>query len=230
MLFLLGPLAILTGVNYELGVRRYAVVMRKILIFCGIFFPAAIALVIAVTFLPERFLGIFGDPGKMLFRAENGYIFLMLAGVTALAVAGIFFCLGHRRFPVWVQIVLISFGIGILGVVIRQPYRMMDRDWRDFGRDVRAVVPDGTEKVYKYNIDGMYCGLFYCGLPVHELKSLNILEKLEDTVYLISSEVPVYPDRVWTPLLPEGYACRGVEVSVWRGVRRSDEFAGGSDE
>jgi hypothetical protein len=53
---------------------------------------------------------------------------------------------------------------------------------------------------------------------------------MEETVYLISSGGPVYPDRVWTPLLPEGYTCQGVELSVWRGVRRDFDDISTVDE
>ena len=99
----------------------------------------------------------------------------------------------------------------------------MERDWRKFGSDVRKVLPQDAVKIYKYKIDGMYCGLFYTGVVVHTLEQLEKLDSMEDTVYLISASAPVYPDRVWTPLLPEGYTCRGVELSLWKGERPLEE-------
>ncbi|MBR7130532.1 MAG: hypothetical protein IKC82_00895 [Lentisphaeria bacterium] len=230
LFFLLAPLAVLLGLNYELGIRRYSAVIRKVLVCCGVFFPVLIALILAVTFLPERFLPALDHPEGYFFRNSKGYLYLMLSALSALAVLWGFFSFGNKRFPVWVLIVLLALGIGVFNAAVHLPYRMMDRNWRNFGEDVRRVVPPAASEVYKYNIDGMYCGLFYCGIPVKELKSLSVLDKLGDTVYLISSEVPVYPDRVWTPLLPEGYTCRGVEVSVWRGIRRSDAEEENSDE
>ncbi len=221
--FVIGPLAILTGINYDLGVRRYGTVLRRILLICGAFFPLAVLALMLILFLPESYIGFFGESAKMQFRLVPGYLYFALTGIAILALLGGMFGYGLRRFPIWVQVLLISFGIGTVATVELLPYRMMEKDWSSFGRDVRKVLPEGTEKIYKYAIDGMYCGLFYTGKPVYTLENLQQLDQLEDTVYLISSTVPVYPDRVWTPLLPENYTCRGVEVCVWRGEIPADE-------
>ena len=69
----------------------------------------------------------------------------------------------------------------------------------------------------------MYSGLFYAKYPVRKLQSLEDLENLADTVYVISSQLPVAPGRVWTPLLPDDYRYGGVTVSLWRGVRRVED-------
>ncbi|MBE6378036.1 MAG: hypothetical protein E7051_04365 [Lentisphaerae bacterium] len=217
--FLIGPLAILTGMYYELGVRRYGRSLRRGLAFGGLAFPLMMLLVLMILFLPEKYIAIFGDAEKMSFRAAPEYFYLAVGAVILLAVLAMFFCYSRKRLPVWTQIMLICFGISIIGTVEMLPYRLMEKDWRKFGSDVRNVLPPDAEKLYKYEIDGMYCGLFYTGVPVYTLEQLEKLDSLEDTVYLISASAPVYPDREWTPLLPEGYKCRGVEVSVWKGER-----------
>ncbi len=221
--FLIGPLAILTGMYYELGVRRYGRFLRRTLAAGGFVFLLMMAVVLVILFLPDKYLSIFGDTEKMGFRSASEYFYLAIGAVILLIVLGIFFCYSRKRLPVWTQILLICFAISIVGTVELLPYRLMENDWRKFGHDIRNVLPQDAEKVYKYSIDGMYCGLFYTGVPVYTLENLEKLDSLEDTVYLISASAPVYPDRVWTPLLPEGYKCRGVEVSLWKGERPLEE-------
>ncbi|MBO5668005.1 MAG: hypothetical protein J6S43_02665 [Lentisphaeria bacterium] len=231
--FVIGPLAVLTGLNYELGVRRYSGFLRKALTLGWIFFPAAILLVLAAAFAPPSLLRFLGDPEKMLFRETvSGYSYWAVGAVVLLILAFAVYCRGRCRLPVWAQIALISFGIGVVGAVELLPYSMMENGWRKFGSDVREVLPEDTARIYKYDIEGMYSGLFYVGIPVYRMQSLEELDGLEDSVYLISSRLPVYPGRVWTPLLPDDYTCRGIPVSVWRGVRRPDDEydAGTGDE
>ena len=221
--FLIGPLSILTGLNYDLGVRRYGGFLRRVLLAGGMVFPILILLLLFVVFLPDRYLGIFGNVGKLKFRESIQYFYFALSGIGILTALGVFFCCGRKRFPVWVQILLLSFGIGVISSTVSLPLRMMENDWRKFGTDVRNALPSDAQRIFKYKIDGMYCGLFYVGVPVYTLEDLARLESLEDTVYLVSAAAPVYPDRVWTPLLPAGYKCRGVEVTLWRGERPLDE-------
>ena len=99
------------------------------------------------------------------------------------------------------------------------PFKLIENDWRKFGHDIRAALPDDTARIYKYDIDGMYCGLFYVGLPISKLNSLEELDSIGNTVYVISAKVPVYPEMVWKPLLPDGYMCKDIQVSLWRGEK-----------
>lgn len=222
--FLVGPLAILTGLNYELGIRRYGIFIRSVLTFCGGVFPVLTAAILGIVFLPDWILKLFTNSLNMSYRFSEGYFYLACSAVGLLIILAFIFAVGRRRLPIWVQILLLSCGICIFVVAEILPYRMMQMHWRVFGNDVRRVLPENIAGIYKYEIEGMHSGLFYAGVPVKKLRNLNELDKLEDTVYIISSQVPVYPDRVWTSLLPEGYTCLDVEVSVWRGIRREEDY------
>lgn len=222
--FIIGPLAVLTGLNYELGVRRYSSFLRRSLILGWLFFPAAVLLVLAAAFAPPVILRFLGDPEKMLFREIiAGYSYWASGAALLLLLTFAVFCRGRKKLPVWLLVGLLSFGVGVVGIVELLPYSLMENGWRKFGSDVRQVLPPDVSRIYKYDIEGMYSGMFYVGIPVHQMRSLDELDKLDDSVYLISSRLPVYPGRVWTPLLPDDYICRGVPVSLWRGVQRQDD-------
>ncbi len=224
--FLIGPLSILTGLTYELGIRRYGVFLRKALITSGMFFPATVLVILGITFLPESIVTMLGEPEKMLFRNEiPGYLWLALLAIMVLTGLAVLYSYGIRRMPVWTELFLICCGIAVGAAVEFLPYRMMEKDWRKLGSDVRNALPENTAKIYKYDIDGMYCGLFYVGTPVYQLHSLNELDEKEDVIYVISSGLPLDPNRVWTPLLPDNYTCRGVPLSLWKGVRRENDDA-----
>ena len=58
-LFLLGPLSILVGINYELAMRRYGHTFRKWLILCEYFAVGAAVAIAVGCFAPEEFLSSF---------------------------------------------------------------------------------------------------------------------------------------------------------------------------
>lgn len=220
MFFFIGPLAVLTGIYYDLGVRRYNLKLRKFITLGAWMFPLAGAYLLLIRWLPEKYLGIFGAPAKMVFRNTPEYLELTCAALVAFAVLALLFNIGLRKFPLWVELVLLNMGIAVIGIAALLPYRMQGHEWRTFGNDVRKVLPPDAERIYKYDIQGMYTGLFYTGKPVYKLHKGDTLPEdgTDKPVYVISPRFPDLPDRRWEPLLPENYSCRGVSVSLWRGT------------
>ena len=223
--YLIAPLAVLTGLNYELGIRRYSGFLRKSLSVGGLFFPFAMLVVTAVMLLPDNLLGILGEEGKMLFRSElKNYLYFAWSALALLLLLLIIYWAGRKTSPVWFEISLICFGIGVIGCVELLPYRLMEKDWRTLGSDISMALPPEADKIFKYEIDGMYCGLFYAGVPVYQLQELEQLDRVdEEVIYLISPQVPEYAGRQWESLLPDNYSCRGTPVSLWKGTKRQDE-------
>lgn len=101
------------------------------------------------------------------------------------------------------------------------PYRAQEEVKREFGTTIRRALdgqPGGT--LYKSNILDLYGELFYSGAKVVKLQSLEELPEDQETVYLISTEFPQYPDRSWSNLLPPDYSYRNHRLSLWKGVKR----------
>ena len=86
------------------------------------------------------------------------------------------------------------------------------------GKDIASALPESgkCDTLYKLDISGMYCGLFYAGVPVKKIRSLDELPT-DRTIYLISSGFPRHFGWRWTPLLPPDYRFEGEMVSMWCG-------------
>ena len=224
--FLIGPLSILTGIMYDFGVRRYGAAMRNLLGILGGFFPVAVVVLMLILFLPESKLSWLGDPAKMIFRNEPLFFWgIVVASAVLILLSLIFYC-GIKKLPVWMLGLILTCGIGLVNISAVLPYCMMEKEWRDFGSDIRKALPEKTKKLYKYDIEGMFCGLFYAGVPVYKVHKDAGLPAAEKNVYLISTHFPDISGYHWRPLLPADYTCRGVPVSLWHGkFIEPEEFA-----
>ena len=90
------------------------------------------------------------------------------------------------------------------------------------GEALKAEVKNRLSRVvlYKSGIGDLYGELFYAGVRVKRLRSVDELPDpgpLE--VYLISDGFPQNPKWSWTNLLPEGYTYQKQRVMLWRGKR-----------
>jgi len=218
LFFVTGPLAIMTGLNYELGIRRYrkwfinALWGFEILIF-------AAALIMALLLLPNKWLTVlpFVDPGKLIYRAE--YAIVIFATLILLTIHAIFFHIHRRRYPIWHMIFKMTVCCAVFCNILILPDYITERRWRTLGQDISAALPAEakTETLYKFDINGMYCGLFYAGVPVQKIKTLEELPAGK-TVYLLASGFPRHFGWRWSPLLPPDYRFEGEHLTMWRGV------------
>ncbi len=229
--YIIAPLAVQTGLYYDLGVRRYGLKLRKIISGAGLLFPVVGFCVLAFCFLPAGFLKYLPFPGLLSFREDPGNIRLALAALGFFAVLAMLFNIGIKKFPVWVNLLLLNFCISMAGALLLLPSRAQKNEWRKFGSDVRAVLPPDAGRIYKYDIQGMYNGLFYTGKPIYKLRKGERLPEDGRHIYVISPRYPDIADWSWKSLLPPDYKCRGVEVSLWQGTAvPNEESEGGGDE
>ncbi len=228
LFLMIGPLAVLTGIYYDLGVRRYGVVLRRIITVGSLLFPVTGGYLLILRFMPDWILAYWMEPEKIVYRTSDRYTWGMLVVLGFLAVLAMAFYVCINRFPIWINLLLLCFGISGIGIGVLLPHRLTAREWRRFGEDVIRVLPPEANRIYKYEILGMFNGLFYTGKPIYKLRHHDRLPDGPEKVYLISPRPPDLPSHSWRPLLPEGYTCRGTEVSLWEGVPVLREF--GSDE
>lgn len=222
LLYLLGPLAILVGINYELGMRRYGFKIRKALFLCEIFAVVLALAVGVVCFVPQGWLTPFLSLSNSLDFASTGN-YRILAAVAALLLLGIAWSLHRGRLvkPVWLMLLVTSAAAGIFCGAVLTPYRAQADAKRKFGETFRtALEREPAEKLYKGNILDLYGELCYVGLPVTKIQELDELPLNDRVVYLVDTEFPQYPERSWSNLLPPDFRYRGHRISLWKGGLR----------
>ncbi len=218
LFYVLAPLAVQTGLYYELGVRRYGVKMRRFLSGVSLLFPAAGVVILTAYWLPERFFKYLPFPAAMHIGNVPDGIWMAVAALGFFAVLAIFFNIGIKKFPLWINLVMLNLGISVIAVVLLLPLRAGNNEWRTFGNDIRRVLPPDAKRIYKHDIQGMYNGLFYTGKAIYKLRKEERLPVNQKHVYVISPRYPDIADWSWRPLLPPDYSCRGVPVSLWQGT------------
>lgn len=230
--YLLGPLAILVGRTYELGLRRYGGQIRRILLAAAPLTALAMILCIALArFAPDALLGkVVSLYLSLGFRDRPEFPLIAAAAAVLLAALALYLRLGARREPVWMILLGVAVAVGIFHSAVMIPYQSQEREKRDFGDAVRAALaaepPETGHRILTLNVRDLYGGLFYTGLPVTSLRSAAELPRQEvKTVYLLSTDFPAAPERSWSNLLPLDFSYRRHKVNLWRGVWRHRETA-----
>ena len=236
--YVIGPLAILTGEFYELGMRRYGGKLRGFLVLAEVFMATVLIGILAGSFLPgELFRGMTGL--GMAFR-ETG---LFRCSVAAMAViAGLLIWYVHacrRSDPVWMIILSVSLALGLFFNGMMLPYFSQDYSKRNFGAEIRAALWQQHDRIgdlYTLKVSNLNGGLFYAGLPVRRLESVDELSRDRDelpaapgNLYLLCPEVPQSAEFSWENLLPKNYMYNERPLALWKGTpRRPDD--GAADE
>ncbi len=229
LVFLAGPLSILTGLYYEAAVRRYARPVRWLLRLCG-FFALAVALgLVFFCLIPEDWIGSFIElSGPLDYKNDLRYwIVAFLKAGAALAVA-MMILTGSRRNPVWLLLLLSCVCGALFFWQVMAPYRHQGGEKREFGRELRAALAaDGVRferipVIYKSDILDLYGECHYAGIDVQKIDRLDQLPHAARTVYLLSTEFPQAPDRNWTNLLPPDRVYLKHRLCLWKGVLRRE--------
>ena len=126
LLLAIGPLAIMTGINYELGVRRYGKQLRQLLAGGEIVIFTAAALMAALTFLPESWVALqpFVSVEKMIFRSNTAYVPLIIGAIVTLTAIGLISHLQRRTAPLWLLILAVSGAFGIFYTALMYHHHM----------------------------------------------------------------------------------------------------------
>ena len=217
LFYIIGPLAIMTGVNYDLGIRRYWKWFRNALVAGELLIILMALAIIGIIFLPDDLLEHYFNITPIVLNLKYR-ILALPAALLPIGVLAVFFHLQRRTMPVWQLITKITVCCAIFGTVLLYPKYQSNRRWHQLGNDIAGALPftGKTNTLYKLDIGGMYCGLFYAGVPVKKIRSLDELPP-DQTVYIISSGFPRHFGWRWTPLLPPDYRFEGETVSMWCG-------------
>lgn len=223
ILYMLGPLSILVGIHYELGMRRYGRKIRRALLLCEWAVVGMAIGVVVLCFTPYRWLSLFFSLGQSIdFSRVNSYRLLALVAVCLLLTLALVLHRSRATRPVWLMLLITSACGGIFYWTVLQPYRAQEQDKRKMGHMVaRALAKEQVPVLYKQQIVGLYGELFYSGNRVVHLQELEELPYEQPVVYLLSTEFPQAANRDWSNLLAPDYTYCGHRLSLWKGVLRS---------
>lgn len=223
LLYILAPLAILTGIYYDTGMCRYGQKVRKLLP-AGEWGMLVLALVIVLLcFAPERYLEIFASIEKSMdFTSEQSYQYRAWGAIILLSLAfvAIRYCRNTR--PVWLILLVTAGGYAIFFGSVQIPYRAQNRQRHEFGNSLKQALAneETVPKLYKYGIVGLYSELHYSNQKIVQINELDEIPQDEKVVYLLSGEFPQIPEREWNNLLPGDFEYDGHRLMLWKGVIR----------
>ena len=234
--YVIGPLAILTGEFYELGMRRYGEKLRRFFVMVEIFMATVLVCVAAGCFMPETWLksmSFISLGNSLAFRGVR-YFLVLAAVMLVMALLLIWYVHACRRSdPVWMVILSVSLALALFFNGMMLPYRSQDRSKHKFGADIRkALRTQGPiEKIYTLKVSNLNGGLFYAGFPVHRLESAEELPRGRGELYLLCPGFPQSADFSWKNLLPNEYYYNGHPLALWKGTpRRSQRGEEGTDD
>ncbi|MBQ8753516.1 MAG: glycosyltransferase family 39 protein [Lentisphaeria bacterium] len=219
IIYILGPLSILTGITYDIGMRRYGRKIRRWLLpgeWSLLLLAAAVGI---LCFCPVRYIELFASVSNSIdFSRTMPYLYLACGVISLLLFGYLLIHWGKHTLPVWLMLLVLSCGYGLFFQTVLQHYRAQEEKSRNIGRNIREALKDERVTVlYKYNIVGMYSELYYSGQQVIQLENISELPQQEPVVYLLSREFPSVPNREWSNLLPDNGS---TSLMLWKGVSR----------
>lgn len=224
IMILVSPLAVLTGINYAIVIRRYG---DKILALCKLLsFPVCIvgASVLFFYLIPaEWWSSIYQPPRGIGFRYEIKYIFPgIIYGATAI-VAGLILVQSRVKPYLWLYILMLTSGVMIFFWTIIYPYKSQEKTKHTIGFELKRVLEQehvpGNEIIYKDITTGMYGECFYIGAKIRRIISNEEIPSDKKIVYLISTEFPLAPERRWRNLLSERKMYKDKRICLWQGIK-----------
>lgn len=232
LFYFLGPLAIMTALNYEAGVRRYGEYLRR-LAPCGEVILAVLAVAAAgLLFLPVRYLPWISPEALQNCRNNLEFSEILLAALVIIVILTVLIHRGRKRLPVWVMILCVAGGSGSFYAAAVLPFRAERKVVRPQGEALAAELKAaGVSTLYRNDFEGMYNVLYYtsdAGIKVRRIHELNKLDPKEVRICVLSPRRPVAAAWRWKRL----YNCEGnySGLSLWLGEALGDESGWNDDE
>ena len=220
-IYTIPPLVLLCAMIYDTAVRRYSVEMRRLVILCGYIQAALTAILIIYCFCPHEDLSRYVN---FLPLENKDPIFSAI-----LAFFGLSVWIYHyrKKGQLWLIMLFTGVSIGAFMQLTLIPYSTADRSRSQLGLNIRkAIEEDGGKNnvtVYKNDILDLYSESYYMNKKVRKINQLANIDKKEQTIYLLTTNFPQYPERTWKNLFETTY--RGQKLYLYRGeIAKRKEF------
>jgi len=227
MIILIPPLAIMTGVNYWIIIRRHGNILHAILRYITIVVLIMAILSFSLFLVPTSWwysVGILEWIHSTFLTSGFSFLRTMYAwGIiqTGLAIiVGIYLLVTYKKhLTIWLH----SLGICVIFMLcfwaLTYPYRSLTHDAevaadsiiKSLGKNYHhdMTIYKGSEI---YNIYVLGC---YLGTKMSSVSNLKKSNSKIETVYLLSLTVPVRPKRLWSQVTVINY--KGKTLHLWKG-------------
>ncbi len=213
LLPLIGPVAILLGMNYQLLIRRYSRQLRML--------PLALSGIAVAGIIATAVIGVLLRLQVIAWQVPTPMI--LVTGGCMLVAAGIVTAvwLGRRKAPVWLLVAGSVMAVQLTAVGFQVYNRLYNSHSRDFAASISKGLPD---KVTVYEIipghDLYPSACYYLDRPVKRLNDIADLPVGAKNVYVLGRhrmpESPFYELDKFSDVTEY----KKMKLCLWRGVRR----------
>jgi 4-amino-4-deoxy-L-arabinose transferase-like glycosyltransferase len=212
LLPLIGPLAILVGMNYGLLIRRYGRQLQWL--------PVGLAII--------AFVGIIASLGRLVHlrlidvNVPNAYAIISVVLLVTATVLATLVCSMRKKLPVWLLVIVSMVAIQFTNVGGLQVYDyLFNSEKREFAEIITVNLPPNVlvyELIPGNDVYPAEC--YYLDRPVIRLNSQKDLPLHEQQVYVIGRDrMPISSFHEWEQL-SDTVLYKGMQLRVWKGVRR----------
>jgi hypothetical protein len=219
-ILLIIPLALLAGSRYAILVRRHSEQINGILKYLSSMLMIIAILTVVFYILP-------GDFVKKVFILEKGIsfhsshrIFGIAQGILGTAILFVVLQkLSRKQISPFIHILCLSTAMMMLFWSVVVPYRAQIFRQRDLAKELKIYLGnDFSNDLIVYQspeLEGRFFGTFlYLGCKTKRLQNnLDGLPKESAFVYLMGSDVPIYPSRDWTKKME----IKNPNIYLWKG-------------
>jgi hypothetical protein len=228
IMIIIPPLAVLTGNNYAIVIRRYG---DKLFSLCKLVsFPLCIlgaSILFFYTIPGEWWNSITISGNKLGFRYEHKNIITgIVYGIIAI-LAGLILIQAKIKPYIWLYILMLTTGVMIFFWTIIYPFKCQDETKHAIGNELKQLLERervaANEIIYKDITTGMYGECFYIGVKIRRINSNDEIPSDKKIVYLISTEFPLAPERRWRNLLSERKMYKDKRICLWQGIKNEQK-------
>lgn len=214
LLPLIGPAAILLGMNYELLIRRHKRQLRIL--------PLALSGIAAAGIIATAVTGVLLRLQKISWQVPTSM--LLLSGGCMLAAAGLVTAIwfARRKAPVWLLVAGSAMALQLTVAGSIQVYNhLYNSHSRDFARSFSADLPTGVtvyEIIPGHDLYPSEC--YYLDRRVVRINDIAGLPIGVQSVYVLGRHrMPISPFYEWHEL-SDIKEYKKIKLRLWKGVRR----------
>ena len=213
---LIGPLSVLTGLNYDILVRRYG---KQLL-----YLPKFISLIALATIVICVTFGLIKDWDVLKLSQVSILDIIFLA--TSLMLAFIIIK-ARLNLQIWFLVALsvVALRLAFFGAYHGLFAKNLHGEKQQLAMDLSKNLPSDTTVYEMITSKESFPGeCYYLNRPVVKINDVRELPYYEDSVFVLSkNQIPIFQNRSWFPV-SEVIPYKNYHLRMWKGEKRLIEI------